>query len=109
MLVSLRHPNYSYIGTTSCIRTRIQMHNSGNGARATAPAYLRPFALFAYICGFTNTRTDLRYYVENQWKQRRDYLISLGNNDKKVGLMKETMSLTIFVTTMIALVFIHKI
>ena len=83
MLVSLRHPNYSYIGTTSCIRTCIQMHNSGNGARATAPAYLRPFALFAYICGFTNTRTDLRYYVENQWKQRRDYLISLGNNDKK--------------------------
>lgn len=83
MLISLRHPNYSYIGTTSCIRSRIQLHNTGNGARATAPAYLRPFALFAYICGFTSNRSDLRYFIENKWKERRDYLISLGNNDQK--------------------------
>ena len=43
ILVSLRHPNYTYIGTRKCIRTRLQMHNSGNGAIGTAPAYyLRP-------------------------------------------------------------------
>ena len=28
-------------------------------------------------------RSDLRYYIENQWKERRDYLISMGNNDQK--------------------------
>ena len=83
MLISLRHPNYSYIGTTTCICTRIQIHNSGNGTRATAPAYLRPFTPFAYICGFTKNCSDLRYYIENQWKERRDYLISRGNNDQK--------------------------
>ena len=40
MLISLRHPGVTYIGETICIRTRIQMHNSGNGSQATAPAYL---------------------------------------------------------------------
>ena len=28
ILVSLRHPNYTYIGTAKCIRTKLQMHNS---------------------------------------------------------------------------------
>ena len=50
---------------------------------ATAPAYLRPFALFAFICGFANNRSDLRYHIENQRKEWRNYLISMGNNDQK--------------------------
>ena len=83
ILILLRHPNYSYIGETICIRTRIQMHNSGNGARGTAPAYLRPFALLAYICGFTSERSDLRFYIENKWKERRDILINQGINDQR--------------------------
>ena len=84
MLISLCHPNFSYIGETICIRSRIQMHNSGNGARATAPAYLRPFALFAYICGFSSTsRNHLRFYIEQQWKVKRDNLIRQGVNDQK--------------------------
>ena len=83
ILVSLRHPNYTYIGTTKCIRTRLQMHNSGNGAIGTAPAYLRPFALLAYICGFTSDSTELRFHMENKWKEKRDFLISQGDNDVK--------------------------
>ena len=83
ILVSLRHPNYTYIGTTKCIRTRLQMHNSGNGAIGTAPAYLRPFALLAYICGFTSDSSDLRFHTENKWKEKRDFLISQGDNDVK--------------------------
>jgi predicted GIY-YIG superfamily endonuclease len=82
MLVSMKHPSYTYIGTTNCIRTRIQMHNCGNGAIETAPAYLRPFALFAYVCGFGGTRRDLRYYIERKWKERRDQLISQRVNDQ---------------------------
>ena len=54
MLISLRHPNFTYIGTTLCLRNRLQAHNCGHGAAETTPMYLRPFALFAYICGFND-------------------------------------------------------
>jgi predicted GIY-YIG superfamily endonuclease len=83
MLVSLRQQNYVYIGTTQCIRSRIQQHNCGNGAIETAPAYLRPFALFAYICGFNGSRRDLRYYIERKWKDQRDQLIQNGIMDTR--------------------------
>ena len=83
MLLSLRHQNYTYIRTTKCICTRIQMHNSGNGAIDTALAYLQPFALFAYICGFTSDRSDLRYYIENKWKDKRDKVIAQGDKNVK--------------------------
>ena len=57
------------------------MHNSGNGAIERAPAYLRPFALLSFVCGFGGTRRDLRYYIERKWKERRDELIGQGIND----------------------------
>ena len=78
MLLSTRQKNYTYICTTNCIRTRLQQHNSGNGAVATAPAYLRPFALLAYICGFGGGRRDLRYFIESKWKEKRDEIIQRG-------------------------------
>ena len=72
ILVSLRHPNCTYIGTTKCIRTRLQeMHNSGNGAIGTAPAYLRPFVSLTYICGFTSDSSDLRFHMENKQRETR--------------------------------------
>ena len=55
MLVSIRYQNFTYIGTTNCIRTRLKLHNCGIGAIETAPAYLKPFALYAYVCGFAGT------------------------------------------------------
>lgn len=78
MLVLLRQSNYIYIGTTNCICLCLQQHNSGNGAVDTAPAYLRPFALFAYVCGFGGRRRYLHYYIENKWKDKRNELISNG-------------------------------
>ena len=43
------------------------MHNSGNRVIDTAPAYLRSFALFIHIYGFTSSNsTDLCFYVENK-------------------------------------------
>jgi predicted GIY-YIG superfamily endonuclease len=83
MLVSQRHQNYTYIGTTNCIRTRLSLHNSGTGAIETAPAYLRPFALYAYVCGFEGCRRDLRYYIERKWKEERDNLIHNGIQDPR--------------------------
>ena len=81
MLISLRHPNFTYIGETICIRTRLQEHNRSIGAVDTGPAYLCPFGLFAYICGFSSTRSDLQFFIENKWKDRRDNLIAQGVND----------------------------
>ena len=55
MLLSLRHQNFTYIGTTKYIRNKIMAHNCGCGAAETTRTYLRPFALLAYICGFAET------------------------------------------------------
>ena len=38
------------------------------------PAYLRPFALFVYVCGFGGGKRDLRSYMERQ----RGELITSG-------------------------------
>ena len=44
----------------------------------------QPFALLAYICGFTSdSSSDLRFHTENKWKEKRDFLISQGDNDVK--------------------------
>ena len=83
MLTSLRHPNYAYISETLCIRTRLQTHNSGNGVRDTVPSNLHPVALFAHICGFANTRSDLRDYIGNKWQESRDVLIAQGDKNSK--------------------------
>ena len=53
---------------TKFIHTRIVCHINGTGARETAPAYLHPYRLFAYITGFSNTCSDLCFYIENEWK-----------------------------------------
>ena len=82
MLISLRDNNFTYIGKTKNIRTRIQQHNAGIGSSSTEPIHLRPYALAAYISGF-DSRDDLLCYIETKWKQRRDRLIRNGINDMK--------------------------
>ena len=37
MLISLRHPNFTYIGTTLCLRNRLQAHNCGLVSAAPRP------------------------------------------------------------------------
>jgi hypothetical protein len=82
MLISIKRgaERFSYIGQTICLRKRLKQHNSGIGSISTAPEHLRPYALFAYICGFAKRRT-LREHVEHQWKVKRDVLIQNGNAD----------------------------
>ena len=82
MLISLRRRDYTYIGTSNCIRTRIVQHNSGYGSRSTEDFRLRPFAMMAYICGFGGDR-DLMYSIEEKWKIRRDQLRVDGNDDPR--------------------------
>ena len=61
MLISIKDTSFSYIGKTYSIRRRIQHHNSGVGSVSTEPLHLRPYALFAYICGFESKKDIFLY------------------------------------------------
>ena len=76
-IMSLNHTEYTYIGETQNISSRLVQHNSGNGSNSTCHSYYRPFALVAYICGFLGN-ANLRQYLERQWKISRDNLIQRG-------------------------------
>ncbi len=80
MLSSIKRPTYSYIGETNCLRDRLKQHNSGYGSLSTEPSYLRPFAVMAFICGF-NGEKNLRRFIEQKWKEKRDSLVQNGIND----------------------------
>ena len=82
MLISLRNKKAVYIGETKCLRTRLQQHNSGNGSQSTAVESLRPYGVFAYVCGFNGSR-DLRLQVEELWKRNRDRKMRQGVNNPK--------------------------
>ena len=72
MLIILHDKCYSYIGETQSITTRLTQHNSGNGSMSTSPLSLRPYALFAYVCGFDGNKSD-RQQFEWRWKILRDH------------------------------------
>lgn len=82
MLISVRTRDFVYIGKTKSLQQRLRAHNSGNGSVSTEPSHLRPYALFAYICGFDGNN-NLMYYVEQKWKEVRDRLVSFGNHDPR--------------------------
>ena len=56
-LISYQDATYSCIGTTKCIRKRLNQHNSGFDSRSTC------------ICGFNGNR-QLSFCLENEWKRR---------------------------------------
>ena len=78
----MKNQQYTYIGKTDSIRRRIREHNTGVGSVSTEPTHLRPYTLFAYICG-ANCNDALLLYLERQWKIKRDRLIINGVNDIK--------------------------
>ena len=59
MLVSTRDFTYTYIGMTFNIGARLSQNNSGCGSSSTEPSTLRPFALFAYVCGFEGDKNSM--------------------------------------------------
>ena len=61
---------FSYIGETQNIGVRLNQHNQGYGSHTTCNPSLRPYALFAYVCGFEGNKT-LRRQFEYTWKCRR--------------------------------------
>jgi predicted GIY-YIG superfamily endonuclease len=83
MLISLRSNDFCYIGKTKDLHQRMRSHQSGHGSLSSQPEHLRPYAYFAYICGFNGNETMI-YYVENQWKQSLNNIRNQGIQDPKV-------------------------
>ena len=82
MLISIRNKKAIYIGETKCLQTRLKQHNSGNGSQTTAVQSLRPYGVFAYVCGFDGNR-DLRLKVEEMWKRNKDTKLRQGVDNPK--------------------------
>ena len=82
MLIAVKDVNFTSIGKTILIRTRIQQHNSGLGSISIEPLHIRLYALFACICEFYS-KIDILFYVEQLRKEIRDRLIINGANDVK--------------------------
>ena len=82
MLVSMKVNTFTYIGETNNIHVRLNQHNSGYGAQTTCPLSLRPYARFAYVCGFEGNR-PVRRRFEESWKSRRDTERMRGVTDMK--------------------------
>ena len=67
MLVSSVDGGSMYIGCTQNMQRRLNQHNSGFGARESAPIEKRPWGLYAYVTGFGGDR-NLMQLVERQWQ-----------------------------------------
>ena len=71
------------MGKTKDLNQRLRAHQSGYGSNSTQPEHLRPYAYFAFICGF-NGNERMMYYVENKWKQNINRLKNLGIQDPRI-------------------------
>ena len=61
----------------------MRAHQSGHGSLTTQPEYLRPYAYYAYICGFDGNE-HMMFYVEQQLKESITQLRGQGINDPRV-------------------------
>ena len=82
MLISIRNKKAIYIGETKCLRTRLRQHNSGHGSHSTDVESLRPFRVFAYVCGFDGN-SKIRLKLEELWKRNRDQKLRQRVNDPR--------------------------
>ena len=67
MILSVKNHQTVYIGETQNLSKRLHDHNEGIGSQDTANILLCPWALFAYVTGFTSGRKDRRNF-ERHWK-----------------------------------------
>lgn len=67
LLVSVRDERALYVGMTQNLPLRLNQHNSGYGAKRSCSPMLRPWALYAYVAGFSANR-DLMRKFERSWQ-----------------------------------------
>ena len=66
LLVSTVDTTCAYIGSCYNLIKRYERHNRGLGARQTALESMRPWAMYAYVCGFAGDRTRFLGF-ETEW------------------------------------------
>ena len=76
MIVSVTHPDVTYIGETSNLCAHINQHNSRSGSLKTSSEELQPWALVAYVAGFGGDVSKRRSF-ETVWQHK---LARLGRN-----------------------------
>lgn len=79
-LVSTKDNKRIYIGETVNLGKRLDDHNKGYGAIWTHDPQYRPYALFAYVCGF-DANEELRKDFEKAWELRRTIAQNNGADD----------------------------
>ena len=72
LLMSLKDFSSTYIGQTKCLARRMEQHNSGLGAAATANNAMRPWHCIAFVTGFDETDSGDRRKFESMWQNRRN-------------------------------------
>ena len=106
MLRSLINRHYSYIGKEKNIDKRIDAHIAASRSNETRLQALYPYGLFSFIRGF-NGDNHLIYYIEENWKETRDNLISKGIQDPREfarrGNKSNNVSHSIFYSPMSAM------
>ena len=80
LIVSTKKNHFEYIGETNNLARRIEQHNSLRGSQVTAQLDLLPFAMHAYVLGFSNKTERLQFEAEWKLNNRRKQNISLNNN-----------------------------
>jgi len=74
LLMSLKDHSTTYIGQTNNLSNRINQHNSGIGAHATASPSLRPWHCIAFVTGFVENNQQERMMFEHAWQHGRNTL-----------------------------------
>jgi predicted GIY-YIG superfamily endonuclease len=71
-LMSLKDHSTTYIGQTKNLANRLNQHNGGIGAHATANPYLRPWHCIAFVTGFVEDNQQERIIFEHAWQHQRN-------------------------------------
>lgn len=69
MLISVVNHDRTYVGQTKNISIRLNQHNSGFGAKGTAPAEYLPYAPCCFITNMSNLDKHGREQIEKKWKK----------------------------------------
>ena len=88
---SLKDQTVTYIGETNDLAQRLKRHNSGYGSKQTSSHIHRPWALLAYVVGFSGSVSSRKAF-ESQWKTARLSHTNGLNADETANLAKQVIS-----------------
>jgi predicted GIY-YIG superfamily endonuclease len=76
LLMSVVHPERTYVGQCKNLHKRIRQHNSGSGSKGTASAVYHPYALVAYLTNLGHMNESDRMSLERLWQKLNNYVVN---------------------------------